>query len=421
MTSAFQYREGQLYCEGCALTEIHKQYGSPLYVYSATHLQEQYQTLLSAFGSFPIQICFAVKANSNQAILAEFAALGSGADVVSKGELRRALKAGIPANKIVFSGVGKTADEIREALNAGIYQLNVESFPEIDLIAKIAAELKITAAISFRVNPNIDAHTHDKISTGRKRDKFGINIDELFAAWDHAQSFPYINPVGLAVHIGSQLTDIEPFQKAFHRLKDVAKALLETGATLKRLDFGGGLGIQYQDEPSINLNDYAALIRDIAQELHCDATIEPGRFLVGNAGCLLSEVIHVKRSYEDTFLIIDGAMNDLLRPTLYEAEHKIIPVQPAKDFDQEKSYQIVGPICETGDRFSTNAPLPETMISGDLIAILSAGAYGAVMSSTYNTRPLISEVLIKGTQSALIRERQDLEILIGLDRLPDWK
>jgi diaminopimelate decarboxylase len=412
--SFFEYREGQLYVEAVAAHEVARQIETPCYCYSAAALRNNYQTYAQHFKPESALICYAVKANSNQSIIGTLAKLGSGADVVSEGELRRALLAGIPAQKIVFSGVAKVAREMKFALEQDIFQFNVESESELEKLNEVAMSMGKIARVAFRINPDIDARTHAKISTGKASNKFGISAKRASEAYARAAEMPGIKVQGIDMHIGSQLTELEPFKLAFECLAGLTRTLRDQGHDITVLDIGGGLGINYADggaNPPA-LEDYADLAYKILGSLGCRILVEPGRSMVGDTGILLSEVIYIKQGELDRFLIIDAGMNDLLRPSMYDAYHEIIPLQNA---DRPLcSYQIVGPICETGDTFARDRKLPE-LEAGDLIAIKNAGAYGAAMASTYNTRPLVPEVLVDGETVKVIRKRPDYESLIGLD------
>jgi len=352
-------------------------------------------------------------------VVRTLARLGAGADVVSEGEMRRALAAGVPPDRIVFSGVGKSREEMAAALTAGIFQLNIESLPELEALSGVATGLGLTASVAFRVNPDVDAGTHHKISTGRKENKFGIDYDHARAVYARAADLPGIRAVGVAVHIGSQLTSLAPFRAAFKKAAHLVEALRADGHAISRLDLGGGLGIVYHDEKPPAVADYAALVAEITRDLGCHITLEPGRALVGDAGVLVSRVLHVKDGLHRRFVILDAAMNDLIRPALYEAWHGIVPVaEPAPDARPEP-FDVVGPVCETGDTFATQRPLVPPQ-PGDLMAILSAGAYGAAMSSTYNTRPLAPEVLVRDAEWAVIRPRPSYDEMLAQERMPDW-
>ncbi|MCC3861622.1 diaminopimelate decarboxylase [Pseudemcibacter aquimaris] len=414
----FEYRDGEMVVENKKISDIADSVGTPFYLYSSASLAYQYNQFKEAFGDIDLLICYAVKANTNQAVIKTFADLGAGADVVSEGEMRRALKAGIPASKIVYSGVAKTVQEMTYALEQGIFQFNVESEPELYQLSQVADNLGKTANITFRVNPDVDAKTHAKISTGKSENKFGVPWKNVRALCADAAKLPGIKLVGLDLHIGSQITELDPFEEAFTRVCDLVEVLREDGHDLTRLDLGGGLGIPYEGDDFPPLpREYAEMVKRVTNHLGCKIIIEPGRFLVGNAGVLVSKVVYVKKGEERKFLIIDAAMNDLVRPSMYDAYHGIDPI---KESDQERTlYDVVGPVCETGDTFATNR-LIEPMESGDLLAIRSVGAYGAVMSGTYNTRKLIPEVLVNNDEFAVVRPRPSYDDIIGLDQLPPW-
>lgn len=416
--SFIEYREGQLYVEKVQAQEIARQVETPCYCYSAAALRHNYQRYAEQFRPDNSLICFAVKANSNQSVINTLAKLGSGADVVSEGELRRALLAGVPAQKIVFSGVAKTAREMKFALEQGIYQFNVESEPELETLNQVAISMGKQAPVAFRINPDIDARTHAKISTGKASNKFGIPATRAAKSYARAAEMPGIKVQGIDMHIGSQLTELEPFKQAFESMAQLCTQLREQGHDIRVLDIGGGLGIDYNDGSKLPpaLADYAGLAHQILDPLGCRILVEPGRSMVGDTGILLSEVIYIKQGEHDRFLIIDAGMNDLLRPSMYDAYHEIIPVHDAGK--PLRSYQIVGPICETGDTFAKDRQLPE-LEAGDLVAIKNAGAYGASMASTYNTRPLVPEVLVDGDAVKVVRKRQNYDALIGLDLAPE--
>jgi diaminopimelate decarboxylase len=414
----FEYREGRLFAEDVALRDIADTVGTPFYCYSTATLERHYRVFADALARVNGRVCYAIKANSNLAVIRTFAALGAGADVVSEGELRRALAAGIDPDKIVFSGVGKTRAEMGYALDVGIGQFNVESTGEIDVLDAVAQGRGTRARIALRVNPNVDAGTHHKISTGRKEDKFGIDIDLAPALYARAAKMAGIDPVGIAVHIGSQLTSLEPFRAAFTRVAELVRALRSDGLTVEQLDLGGGLGIIYRDEEPPHPDDYAAMVDETVGDLGVELIFEPGRLLVGNAGVLVTSVIQVKETATKRFVVVDAAMNDFIRPTLYDAAHNILtevnpgdsPLRPA---------EVVGPVCETGDVLVSDAPLPE-LGEGDLLVIETAGAYGAVMASTYNTRLPVPEVMVRGDRQVTIRPRPDYDTILSLDRIPDW-
>ena len=414
----FGYRGGHLFVEKVSIASIAESVGTPFFCYSSSSLEHQYLELKHALNPMGVRICYAVKANSNQAVIKTFANLGSGADIVSKGELIRALDAGITPDKIVFSGVGKTRDEIRHALEVGVGQFNIESPSELELISNIAQELKKTATVALRVNPDVDAQTHDKISTGRKADKFGIDIDLAPALYTQAEQMPGINMVGLALHIGSQLTSLTPFRDAFERIAILVQDLRAAGASVKRLDLGGGLGVTYTTENPPDIEDYAKTIRSTVSSLKVELTVEPGRFLVANAGILVARVLFIKNTPVQRFVIVDGAMNDFIRPTLYNAVHDVLTEK--KDVNCKlSSAQVVGPVCETGDILAKAANLPP-IEPGALLAIASAGAYGAVMGSTYNTRLPTLEVMVREAMTAVIRPRPTYGDILSLDQLPNW-
>jgi len=415
----FGYTQGEMHVEGLAVRDIAAQVGTPFYCYSTATLIRHYDVFCDAFTGHDFMLCYAVKANTNQAIIKTLAAQGSGADVVSEGEMRRALKAGIPAEKIVYSGVAKTESEMAFALTQGIFQFNVESEAELHQLSRIAHEKHKVAAIAFRINPDVDAKTHAKISTGKAENKFGVpwrRAREIYAA---AAKLPGIRVQGVDLHIGSQLTDLAPFEEAFQRIVTLVEDLRRDGHEISVLDLGGGLGIPYEEssaKPPLPL-EYGKMVTKIVGHLGCKIIIEPGRLLVGNAGILVSKVIYVKPGEGRKFLIIDAAMNDLVRPSMYDAYHEIVPV--VQSGAGLENCDVVGPVCETGDTFARDRPLP-ALESGDLVAIRSAGAYGAVMSSTYNTRRLIPEVLVKGGEYAIVRPRPSYDDIIGLDKLPEW-
>jgi len=415
----FGIHNGEMYAEGLALSRIAEKVGTPFYCYSSETLSRHFHVFSEAFTGHDFLLCYALKANSNQAVIKTLAQLGSGADVVSEGELRRALQAGIAPEKIVYSGVAKTEREMTFALKKGIFQFNVESEPELLQLSRVAQQLGKTAAIAFRINPDVDAKTHAKISTGKAENKFGIPLKSAREIYARAAKLPGIKIQGVDLHIGSQLTDLAPFELAFKRIVSLVEDLRGDGHEISVIDLGGGLGIPYDrcsEQPPLPV-EYGEMVRRVIGPLGCKILIEPGRLLVGNAGILVSKVIYVKEGENRKFLIIDAAMNDLVRPSMYDAYHEIMPVKQAEV--PETTYDIVGPVCETGDTFAVMRDMPE-MKSGDLLVIRTTGAYGAVMSSTYNSRPLIPEVLVKGDQYAVIRPRPDYDDIIGLDQLPDW-
>ena len=418
----FNYKAGRLHAEDVALDAIAEAVGTPFYVYSTATLTRHFTVFADALRGMDALVCYAVKANSNQAVIRTLAGLGAGADVVSGGELARALKAGIKPHKIVFSGVGKTTGEIEAALSAGIKQLNVESEPELERISAIATRLGVTAPVALRVNPDVDAGTHEKITTGRKENKFGIEWTRAHEVYKKAAALPGLKAQGLAVHIGSQLLDLKPFREAYVRAGDLVAMLRKDGLSVETLDIGGGLGIPYGDDGEADAPDperYAQVVRETVGNLGCELIFEPGRMIVGNAGLLVTSVEYVKEGATKSFLIVDAGMNDLIRPTLYGAFHNIVTVAEPDQGGARETVDIVGPICETGDTFAKNRKLPPVK-AGDLLAVRTAGAYGAVQASTYNTRPLVPEVMVNGDQYAIVRERVEVDDLIALDRVPDW-
>ncbi|CAM5486093.1 diaminopimelate decarboxylase [Aquamicrobium terrae] len=417
----FDYRDGVLHAEDVAIPDIAAEVGTPFYCYSTATLTRHFRVFSEAFSDLDALVCYAMKANSNQAVLKTLAKLGAGADVVSEGELRRALAAGIPAEKILFSGVGKTAREMDFALEAGILCFNVESEPELELLSARAVALGRTAPVSLRINPDVDARTHAKISTGKAENKFGIARQSARAVYARAAELPGIKVAGIDMHIGSQITELQPFDDAFGLLAELVGTLRADGHAIGHVDLGGGLGIPYRadNDPPPLPDAYAAIVRKHVARLGLKVMFEPGRMIAGNAGILVSEVIYVKEGEAKNFLIVDAAMNDLIRPTLYEAFHGIRPVvQPPVDAPRMK-VDVVGQVCETGDYLGLDRDLPRLQ-AGDLIAVGTAGAYGAVQAGTYNTRLLVPEVLVDGDRFAVVRPRGTYEELIGLDRLPDW-
>ena len=416
----FAYRDGTLCAEAVTVEAMAKAVGTPFYCYSTATLERHYRVIAEALSGLDALICYSVKANSNQAVIATLARLGSGADVVSVGELQRALAAGIGPEKIVFSGVGKTAAEMAAALAAGILQFNVESEAELETLSAVATGAGTTAAASLRVNPDIDAGSHHKISTGRKEDKFGIPWTRAREAYALAERLPGIAVVGLDVHIGSQLTELAPFEQAFSRIAQLVRALRAEGHDIRSLDIGGGLGVPYGEGAAPPLPaTYGAVVKKTVGHLGCRLILEPGRLIAGNAGILVSRVLYIKQGESRTFVVLDAAMNDLMRPSLYQAFHRIIPVIEAPPGITELPVDIVGPVCESGDTFAAARPMPP-LAAGDLVAVLTAGAYGAVMSSSYNSRPLTPEVLVRGKEFALIRRRQDLAHMLQLEAMPEW-
>jgi diaminopimelate decarboxylase len=416
----FDYRSGILHAEGVDLVALADKVGTPFYCYSTATLERHYQVFADAFADVPSLVCYAMKANSNQAVIATLARLGAGADVVSGGELKRALAAGIPPHKIMFSGVGKTAGELAAAVDAGIFCINVESEPELDLLSSVATARGRTAHVSLRVNPDIDAKTHRKIATGKSENKFGIPISRACAVYAHAAKLPGIHVAGVDMHIGSQIVDLAPFEEAFALLSEFVQTLRADGHEISHVDLGGGLGIPYRhDEEAPPLPAaYAEVVKRATKGLGCKLIFEPGRLIVGNAGILVTRVLYLKRGEAKSFVIVDAAMNDLVRPTLYEAHHDILPVREASGAPMIVA-DVVGPVCETGDYLALDRDLPAPK-PGDLIAVMTSGAYGAVQAGTYNTRALIPEVLVKGKEWALVRPRLEVDDLIAMDRLPGW-
>lgn len=417
--SDFHYVNGEYHAEGVRLADIAAAIGTPFYCYSSATLSDNFRNFQEALGGLNAKLYYSLKANSNQAVIKTLASLGAGADVVSVGEMYRALAAGIAAQDIIFAGVGKTREEMAAALDAGIYQFNVESVGELRALNEVAVGLGRKAPVALRINPDVDAQTHAKISTGKAENKFGIDIDHAPAIYAEAAGLPGIDVKGLACHIGSQLVDIAPFRAAFAKMSDLVKMLRSKGLGVERVDLGGGVGITYRDERTISFVDYTHAVAENFGNLGLKLEAEPGRAIVGNAGILVSRIINVKEGVSRKFVIADAAMNDLIRPTLYDAHHRILPLkQPGDDAPVEK-VDVVGPICETGDLFAEQRALP-ALAAGDLIAFGEAGAYGAVMSSTYNTRPLVAEVLVKGDRYEVVRKRQTYDAIIAQDIVPGW-
>ena len=418
----FTYKNGQLHAEDVAIAEIAATVGTPFYVYSTATLTRHYRLFTEALSPLPHQVCFAIKSLSNVAVLKTLGDLGAGMDVVSIGEYHRARAAGVPGARIVFSGIGKTRAEMRVALEGGIRQFNVESEPELRALSEVAHSMGVVAPITIRVNPDVDAKTHEKISTGKKGDKFGIPISRASQVYAEAAALPGLDVVGIDVHIGSQLTDLAPFEQAYLMVADLTRQLRAEGHDIRRLDLGGGLGIPYHaqsNEAPPLPTEYGQLIKRTVGDLGCEIEIEPGRLISGNAGLLVAGVIYLKHGEGRDFLILDAAMNDLIRPAMYGAHHDIIPVVEPAPGNLAQVYDIVGPVCESGDTFA-KARAMAAVDAGDLVAFRSAGAYGAVMASEYNTRPLIPEVLVHGDQFAVIRERPTFDEILKRDRLPAW-
>ena len=423
MTDPFTYRGGALHAEAVPVADIVAAVGTPVWIYSAGAVAGEYRAyraaLAAALPGREIGICFAMKANASLAVLGLLGRLGAGADVVSGGELAIALAAGMPPERVVFSGVAKTAAEIDAALEAGIHQFNVESEPELEAIAARATALGRRARVALRVNPDVDAHTHAKITTGRRQDKFGIDIARAPAVWRRAVSLGGVEPVGLAVHIGSMLTDVAPYRAAFAALAELVRALRAEGHSVSRLDLGGGIAIAYRGEAPPSGADYAAVVAETVGGLGCALLFEPGRRLVGNAGLLATRIVYVKDGPDGPIVIVDAGMNELLRPALYDAWHEVLPLREPAAGTPRLPSDVVGPVCESADTFMRGRPLPP-LAPADVIAFASAGAYGAVMSSTYNGRPLAPEVLVAGARFAVVRPRQTIEDLVARERVPDW-
>lgn len=417
----FLYRDGALYAEDVSVTDIARAVGTPFYVYSTATLLRHFRLFDEALDGMDHLVCYAMKANSNQAVLQVLAQAGAGMDVVSGGEYRRAKAAGVPGDKIVFSGVGKTEDEMRLALEGGIRQFNVESEPEMLALDETARALGLVAPITIRVNPDVDAKTHAKIATGKSENKFGIPIARARDVYRIAAGLSGLKVVGIDVHIGSQLTDLAPYEAAYTKVAELTQQLRADGHQIARLDLGGGLGIPYtrsNDTPPLPV-EYGAMIKRTLGHLDCEIEIEPGRLIAGNAGLLVSKVIYMKSGEGRDFMIIDAAMNDLIRPAMYEAWHDIIPVVEPKPGHEPQPVDIVGPVCESGDTFAVQRAMPP-VDAGELVAFRSAGAYGAVMASEYNSRPLIPEVLVKDDQFAVIRARSTFDDMIKRDTIPEW-
>ena len=417
----FLYKNGVLHAEDVAIPDIVASVGAPFYVYSTATLTRHFQLFDDALAGMDHLVCYAMKAASNQAILQTLAKLGAGMDVVSGGEYARARAAGVPGERIVFSGVGKTRDEMRLALTGGIRQFNVESEPEMAVLSAVATELGVKAPITIRVNPDVDAKTHAKIATGKSENKFGIPISRAREVYAQAAALPGIDVIGIDVHIGSQLTQLEPFELAYQKVAELTETLRADGHNIRRLDLGGGLGIPYtrSNEAPPLPTDYGAMVKRVLGHLNCEIEIEPGRLIAGNAGILVSQVIYVKEGEDRKFLILDAAMNDLIRPAMYDAHHDIEPVIEPQAGADRATYDVVGPVCESGDTFAKGREMAQ-MTAGDLVAFRSAGAYGAVMSSEYNTRPLIPEVMVNGSEFAVIRSRPSFDEIINRDTIPEW-
>jgi diaminopimelate decarboxylase len=417
----FDYRGGVLHAEGVALDRLAAAVGTPFYCYSTATLTRHYQVFAGAFADVRALVCYAMKANSNQAVIKTLANLGAGADVVSGGELRRALLAGVAPDRIMFSGIGKTEAELAAAIDAGILCVNVESEPELALLSAVAAAKGRRADISLRVNPDIDARTHAKIATGKSGNKFGIPISRAREVYAHAAGLPGVRVSGVDMHIGSQITELQPFDDAFALLSEFVHTLRADGHAIDHVDLGGGLGIPYRhdNDPPPEPGAYAAVVKRATRSLDCTLIFEPGRLIVGNAGILVTRVLYVKRAETKTFIIVDAGMNDLIRPTLYDAHHDVRPVREAPPGTPRIVADVVGPVCESGDFLALDRALVEPA-PGDLLAVMTAGAYGAVQAGTYNTRPLVAEVIVDGDRFAVVRPRLEVDGIIALDRLPDW-
>jgi diaminopimelate decarboxylase len=415
----FDYKNGEMHAEGVPLARIAAQVGTPFYCYSAGALRAAMREFSDGMKGMNASVCYAMKANSSQAVIKLFAGMGAGADIVSEGEMKRALAAGVPPGRIIYSGVGKKATELMTALQAGVGQINVESTAELEMLNAVASQLGKRADITIRINPDIDAKTHAKITTGKKGNKFGIDIDLARAAFAEAARLPHLRVVGVAMHIGSQLDKLGPYRAALRRVAKCIGQLRADGHAIERFDIGGGLGIVYNKEKPPSIAEFLALVRNETQGLDCELTFEPGRRLVGEAGVLVGEVILVKPGAAKTFVIVDVAMNDLLRPTLYEAWHDILPVRQARPDTATIRCDVVGPICESGDYLALDRKMPP-LAAGELLVIRSAGAYGAVMASTYNSRPLAPEVMVDGTRFAVTRPRAPIDELIAAERIPPW-
>jgi diaminopimelate decarboxylase len=417
----FAYRNGVLHAEAVNLVDLAQAVGTPFYCYSTATLARHYKVFADAFADVPALVCYSLKANSNQAVVKTLAALGAGADVVSEGELKRARAAGIPPDKIMFSGIGKTARELAAAVDERVLCVNVESEAELELLSSIAAGKGREVCVSVRVNPDVDARTHAKIATGKAENKFGIPISRARDVYARAAKLPGLKVTGVDMHIGSQITELEPFDDAFALLSDFVRALRADGHAISHVDLGGGLGIPYREdnEPPPHPEAYAALVKRATRDLGCTLIFEPGRLIVGNAGILVTRVLYLKRGEAKTFVIVDAGMNDLIRPTLYEAHHDIRPVRETRAGARRVVADVVGPVCESGDFLALDRDMPEPQPS-DLLAVMSAGAYGAVLAGTYNTRPLVAEVLVREGEWALVRPRLEVAELIALDRVPPW-
>jgi diaminopimelate decarboxylase len=417
--SGFTYKGGRLHAEAADLADIAAAVGTPTYVYSASVIEANYRAYADALDGLNVGIHFALKANGNLAVVALLAGLGAGADIVSGGELKRALAAGIPAERIVFSGVGKSRDELSQAVATGVGQINVESEPELETLSDVAASLGRKQRVAFRINPDVDANTHEKISTGKKGDKFGIAYDRARPIFAAATRLPYVEATGVALHIGSQLTDLEPFRRAYARAAELVRALRADGVRIDSLDLGGGIGITYENEVPPSLMDYATIVAETVGNLGCKLAIEPGRSIVGPAGVLLARVIYRKNGGDRDILILDAGMNDLVRPSMYGAYHPILPVAEPAAGAPVLPVDVAGPVCETGDTFARGRALPP-IEAGDLVVLGVAGAYGFTMASNYNARPMPAEILVRGCDFEVVRPRQTVDALFAGERIPGW-
>jgi diaminopimelate decarboxylase len=416
----FDYQDGQLCAEDVPLATIAQAVGTPVHVYSRATLEHHYNVFKQAFGDLPVHICYAVKANTNRAVMATLAALGAGADTVSEGEIRRALAAGFSADGIVFAGVGKTDAELAYAVDVGVRQINIESISELERLSVIASQMGKSQQVCIRVNPDVGAGGHAKITTGKADNKFGVSFDQAEDLYARGVAMPGVEPVGLSVHIGSQIVDFAPMEKAYQKMVDAVLRLRARGLTVTRLDLGGGLAAVYDETTGgPDLAAYGAMVRRVVGHLGVELEFEPGRMIAANAGVLLSRAVVTKDNGGKGFLVVDAAMNDLIRPALYEAYHQMLPLVEASTTDNLAPVDVVGPVCETGDTFATARPMP-ALKAGDLMAFMSTGAYGFAMASTYNSRPLAAEVMVSGDQWRIVRPRQTYEEMFGMETLPDW-
>ncbi len=415
----FEYKNGELYVEDVALRHIADEVGSPVYVYSTATLERHYLAFSEGVSELNPLICFAVKANSNIAVLKTLARLGAGADVVSIGELKRAMAAGIPANKIIYSGVGKSKADLYTSLDIGVHQINAESEAELELLSTVAVDLDKNVQVAIRINPNVDAKTHEKITTGKSENKFGVDIALARDIYGRVSKLPRLQVSGVALHIGSQLTDLTPYREAYTKAASFVELLRSDGHNITQLDLGGGLGITYDSEIVPSPADYGSMVKDVVGHLGCNISFEPGRLIAGNAGVLVTKVLFVKEGIDRKFCIVDAAMNDLIRPTLYNAFHEILPIAEALPGAKKLKMDIVGPICESGDYLAKGRDMA-VIDNGDLLAIRTAGAYAAVMASVYNSRPLVPEVLVNGDQYLVVRKRWTIEDMMALETLPKW-